>query len=169
MNKRCQEQMAQMDARMQELMKESKQLKRKVQESPKAPAPAASTPAVRSTGCPELDEEERLYQEAQEASRNDQIARRMWAQMAEQRKKLAQMLEQVLSRDVLGAVCGWDSELSALDMQVEGLEKCLGGVGKGLKAPTEQNNAPTSGKKKGQQQGKKGEERALDSGWVDET
>lgn len=163
-NRRCQEQVAQMDARMQELVKESKQLRKKFQENDRRPAPSSSNNASNSN---EIDEEERLYQELQRNEQADLIARRMKDQMLEQRKKLAQMLEQVLTRDVLGALCGWDSELSALDMQVEGVEKSIGSVNKGLRGANSSAETAASGSKK--KQNKKGEDACLDSGWVDDT
>lgn len=175
LHKHSQERMAQMESRVEDLMKESKQFKKKLQAAESGQRPASGSAPARQGLSAEVDEEERLFQkecvEAQSNAQCDMMARRMWDQMLEQRKKLAQMLEQVLSRDVLGAVCGWDSELSALDMQVEGLEKCLGGVGKGLRAPaaaSEQAGAAMGSKKK--QQSKKAEDSIrLDSAWADET
>lgn len=165
LSRRCQEQVAQLDARLQEVTKEAKQLRRKLQEG--GGEPTRERAPLRNTGG-EVDEEERLFQEMQQNEQADLIVRKMRAQMVEQRRKLAFTLEQVLSRDVLAPVSAWDSEVSALALQMESVEKCLGGVSKGLKADAAGPSGGGGGKKKGGGP-KKGEDNRLDSGWVDET
>jgi len=130
--RRSTEQVAQLEARIEEVSRDAKQSKKKLQEMERrggaAGAGALGGGALggcrgggferdgRQVGDPEV-EEERLYQELQEQNKPDVATEALRQQMAQKLRMVMQTLEQVLHVDIIGAVSGWDSEVTALALQ----------------------------------------------------
>ncbi|CAE7716245.1 unnamed protein product [Symbiodinium sp. CCMP2456] len=98
------------------LMQARKDMKRVQQSQPKQ--------TEKTSGSPQLDEEERLYRELQGESMGDLILQKLQEKQAEHRLKIQQALQASLTEEI-GRIESWGSDVKGVLLAVDGLETQL--------------------------------------------